>query len=47
MAKKTTGQIPEQTVAPVDKTVDNTRSLAPMTDPIAYRKSYDQNNIRS
>lgn len=28
-----------------DKKVDNTRDLAPMTDPIAYRESYDPNNI--
>lgn len=28
------------------KKVDNTRDLAPMTDPIAYRESYDMNNIK-
>jgi hypothetical protein len=27
------------------KKVDNTRDLAPMTDPIAYRESYSENDI--
>ena len=26
--------------------IDNTRNLAPMTDPIAYRESYDKSNIK-
>lgn len=29
------------------KKVDNSRDLAPMTDPIAYRESYDPRNIKS
>jgi hypothetical protein len=27
------------------KKVDNTRNLAPMTDPIAYRESYSESDI--
>ena len=35
-----------KTADTIDKTVDRSRNLEPMTDPIAYRQSYDINNVR-